>query len=149
MLGLGLCQKSDPSEVDAQYRNGRFLSEFGGAQKCAVTTENQNQLASDGSIRAGMNNRDVETRRREARGFRHCFDARAVCFVDEDSQPDSRPFENLPDSLGGFRDVTSTRVCDKKDLARLAVRDRVHWGPSSTALRIMSSTEGIPSVSGS
>ena len=42
MLGLGLCQKSDPSEVDAQYRNGRFLSEFGGAQKCAVTTENQN-----------------------------------------------------------------------------------------------------------
>lgn len=46
-----------------------------------------------------MNNRDVETRRREARGFRHCFDARAVCFVDEDSQPDSRAFENLPTRL--------------------------------------------------
>ena len=58
---LGLCEKSDPAEVDSEDWDVGPVRQFSGAQKCSVTAENDHKLAPGRGIRIATGHRDIGT----------------------------------------------------------------------------------------
>ena len=59
-LRLGLGQKADPAQVDAEHRNAGVAGQFGRPQESAVAAENQHQLAALGGVWVGVDHLDLD-----------------------------------------------------------------------------------------
>ena len=59
-LGLGLGEKADAAQIDAQHRNFDVAGQLGGAQEGAVATEHENQLAAFGGPLVGVDDLDLD-----------------------------------------------------------------------------------------
>ena len=57
---LGLGEKTDAAEIDAQHRDLDVAGEFGGAQECAVTAEDEDQLTSFSRSFVGVDDLDID-----------------------------------------------------------------------------------------